>query len=55
MFRKGMTSSYLLGSRHPEARRISRGSIYVYLTFLILVRCPESIGAGFLHELSGSA
>ncbi|WP_373520700.1 hypothetical protein [Aquiflexum sp.] len=33
MFRKGMTSIYPLGNRHPEARRISRGPIYVYYTF----------------------
>ncbi|WP_373522209.1 hypothetical protein [Aquiflexum sp.] len=33
MFRKGMTSSYPLGSRQSEVRRISRGPIYVYNTF----------------------
>ncbi|WP_373524316.1 hypothetical protein [Aquiflexum sp.] len=33
MFKIGMTSSYPLGSRHSEVRRISRGPIYVYNTF----------------------
>ncbi len=39
-----MTSSCTPGSRHPEARRISRGPIYVYFNHLrILVRCSDHV------------